>query len=31
MSNWIETSEESKNRWETNADFWDERMGNDSN
>ncbi|OGO77133.1 MAG: hypothetical protein A2Y23_13830 [Clostridiales bacterium GWB2_37_7] len=31
MSNWKETSGESKRRWEVNADFWDERMGEHSN
>lgn len=31
MSNWGTTTEESKQRWETNADFWDERMGEHSN
>lgn len=31
MSNWIDTTEESKKRWEVNADFWDEKMGNESN
>lgn len=31
MSNWITTTDESKKRWETNADFWDERMGEHSN
>lgn len=31
MSNWKETAEESRKRWEQNADYWDERMGEDSN
>lgn len=31
MSNWGTTTDESKKRWETNADFWDERMGEHSN
>jgi len=31
MSNWAATTEESKKRWENNADFWDERMGEHSN
>lgn len=31
MVDWSETNEESKKRWETNADFWDGRMGNESN
>lgn len=31
MCNWIATTDESKKRWETNADFWDERMGEHSN
>jgi len=31
MSNWTTTTEESKKRWEKNADFWDERMGEYSN
>lgn len=31
MGNWKETSEDSKRRWEANADFWDERMGEHSN
>jgi 2-polyprenyl-3-methyl-5-hydroxy-6-metoxy-1,4-benzoquinol methylase len=31
MSNWATTTDESKKRWETNADFWDERMGEYSN
>lgn len=31
MSNWASTTDESKKRWETNADFWDERMGEHSN
>jgi SAM-dependent methyltransferase len=31
MSNWKETSDDSKRRWEENADFWDERMGEHSN
>lgn len=31
MSNWTTTTDESKKRWEKNADFWDERMGEDSN
>ncbi|SFD25575.1 class I SAM-dependent methyltransferase [Clostridium uliginosum] len=31
MSNWTTTTDESKKRWEKNADFWDERMGEHSN
>ena len=31
MGNWEDTAKESKKRWETNADFWDERMGEHSN
>jgi 2-polyprenyl-3-methyl-5-hydroxy-6-metoxy-1,4-benzoquinol methylase len=31
MSSWNKITEESKKRWETNADFWDERMGEHSN
>jgi len=31
MSNWSTTTDESKKRWEINADFWDERMGEHSN
>jgi hypothetical protein len=31
MGNWKETSDESKRRWEANADFWDEKMGEHSN
>lgn len=31
MKNWGATTDESKKRWETNADFWDERMGEHSN
>ena len=31
MSNWKESAEESKSRWEANADFWDEKMGDHSN
>lgn len=31
MSNWGETTDESKKRWEENAEFWDERMGEHSN
>lgn len=31
MSNWAATTDESKKRWEANADFWDERMGEHSN
>lgn len=31
MSNWKETAEDSKRRWEANADFWDEKMGEHSN
>lgn len=31
MSNWIDTVDESKNRWEQNSDFWDEKMGEESN
>jgi len=31
MNNFPETTEDSRNRWETNADYWDARMGNNSN
>lgn len=31
MSNWSATTDESKKRWEANANFWDERMGEHSN
>lgn len=31
MANWKETTEESKNRWQANADYWDETMGVNSN
>lgn len=31
MSNWAATTDESRIRWETNADFWDEKMGEHSN
>ncbi|OPA78617.1 SAM-dependent methyltransferase [Paenibacillus selenitireducens] len=31
VSDFQETTEESKQRWETNADFWDEYMGEHSN
>ncbi|MFZ5353513.1 MAG: class I SAM-dependent methyltransferase [Bacillota bacterium] len=31
MSNWKETTEDSRRRWEDNADCWDERMGEHSN
>ena len=31
MGNWGDMAEESKKRWEINADFWDERMGAHSN
>lgn len=31
MSNWATTTDESKKRWEKNADFWDEKMGEHSN
>lgn len=31
MDNWGDMAEKSKKRWETNADFWDERMGEHSN
>jgi 2-polyprenyl-3-methyl-5-hydroxy-6-metoxy-1,4-benzoquinol methylase len=31
MSNWNTTTDESKKRWETNADFWDKKMGEHSN
>lgn len=31
MNNWGTTTDESKKRWEANADFWDERMGEHSN
>ncbi|MFH5834988.1 class I SAM-dependent methyltransferase [Proteiniclasticum sp. C24MP] len=31
LSNWKKTTEESKVRWEKNADFWDEKMGEHSN
>jgi len=31
MANWKETSEESRKRWEKNADYWDQYMGDDSN
>lgn len=31
MANWKETTEESRQRWEANADFWDNYMGEHSN
>lgn len=31
MNNWIDTVEDSKNRWDQNSDFWDERMGDHNN
>ncbi|OEC85628.1 MULTISPECIES: class I SAM-dependent methyltransferase [Methanobacterium] len=31
MSNWADTVDESKKRWEKNADFWDNKMGEYSN
>lgn len=31
MSNWIETTVESKKRWDKNSDFWDKKMGEHSN
>lgn len=31
MTNWRSTAEESRRRWEANADYWDERMGDASN
>lgn len=31
MHNFIETTKESRSRWEANADYWDARMGNQSN
>lgn len=31
MSNWSKTTEESRKRWEANASYWDERMGEQSN
>ncbi|MCW4019681.1 MAG: class I SAM-dependent methyltransferase [Candidatus Bathyarchaeota archaeon] len=31
MINWSSTTDESKERWEQNADFWDEKMGEHSN
>ncbi|NMM62569.1 class I SAM-dependent methyltransferase [Clostridium sp. P21] len=31
MSNWAVTTEESKKRWDKNADFWDKKMGEHSN
>jgi 2-polyprenyl-3-methyl-5-hydroxy-6-metoxy-1,4-benzoquinol methylase len=31
MSNFSNTTEESKYRWNTNADFWDNKMGDPSN
>jgi len=31
MDNYPETTEESRRRWEANAEFWDDRMGEDSN
>lgn len=31
MKNWSETTDESKGRWEKNADFWDDKMGEHSN
>ncbi|QYZ77995.1 class I SAM-dependent methyltransferase [Methanofollis formosanus] len=31
MKNFPDTTEESRHRWETNADYWDARMGDDSN
>lgn len=31
LSNWKKTMKESRARWEQNADFWDEKMGEHSN
>ena len=31
MSNWRETTVESRKRWEQNAHYWDEKMGKHSN
>ena len=31
LGQWNELNDESKNRWETIADFWDDYMGNESN
>jgi hypothetical protein len=31
IGNWKETSDESKRRWEANADFWDANIGEHSN
>ncbi|MDF2883107.1 MAG: bioC 3 [Clostridiaceae bacterium] len=31
MTNWSATTDESKKRWEQNADFWDDKMGEHSN
>ena len=31
MSDFLNTNQESKRRWEINAGFWDEKMGDDSN
>ncbi|MCJ8005938.1 class I SAM-dependent methyltransferase [Lederbergia wuyishanensis] len=31
MSEWKELNEESKSRWNENAEFWDDYMGNESN
>lgn len=31
MHDFYKTTEESRKRWETNADYWDGRMGDDSN
>ncbi len=31
MVNWRNTTDESRRRWEENADYWDERMGEHSN
>ena len=31
MSDWPETTDESKKRWEQNADYWNEKMGEFSN
>ena len=31
MKSWKQTTDESKKRWEVNAEFWDRRMGDDGN
>lgn len=31
MSNWVATTDESRIRWENNANFWDRKMGEHSN